>query len=77
MSEKKKTPRAKQINGFSIGLIASSVWGAIFWLFAISSEMWVSRNITMTIATIGTLLWAVGLIALCRKAVVMIHTCPH
>ena len=31
MSERKKTPRSKQINGFSIGLIASLVWGAILW----------------------------------------------
>ena len=75
MSEKKKEPKAKQINSISIGLIASSVWGTVLWLFAILSQMWVSHTITLTIATIGTLLWAVGLIAICRTGVGMIRRC--
>jgi predicted RNase H-like HicB family nuclease len=78
MSEKKRTPRAKQNNSISVGSIASLMWGTILWLFAILSEMWVSRTITMIIAVIGTLLWAVGLIAICRTAINTIntiHTC--
>jgi hypothetical protein len=77
MSEKKNVSRAKQIYGFSIGLIASFVWGTILWLFAISSEMWVSHTITMTIAIIGTLLWTVGLIAICRLAVGTWSSCKN
>jgi len=75
MSEKKKTPRAKRNNSSSVGLIiASLIWGTILWLFAILSEMWVSRTITLTIAAIGTILWAVGLIAICRTAIDTTHT---
>ena len=75
MSEKKKTPRAKRNNSSSVGLIiAPLIWGTILWLFAILSEMWVSRTITLTIAAIGTILWAVGLIAICRTAIDTTHT---
>jgi predicted RNase H-like HicB family nuclease len=77
MSEKQNELKARPINSIPIGLIASFVWGTILWLFAILSEMWVSHTITLTIATIGTLLWAVGLIAICRTGVGMLRTCSY
>lgn len=72
-----ETPTAKQMNGFSIGLIAYLVWGTILWLFAILSEVWVSHTITITIATMGTLLWAVGFIAICRMAIGAYSSCKN
>lgn len=75
MSEKQKVPRAKKNNTISIGLFASLVWGTILWLFAILSEMWSTQNISITIAAMGTLLWAVGLIAIYMTAVGKPHKC--
>lgn len=70
MSEKERTSRANQNRSRSVVLIiALLMWGTILWLFAILSEMWVSRTITMTTAAIGTLLWAAGFTAICRTAI--------
>jgi hypothetical protein len=76
MGERKKSSRSKQINSFPTGSIASLVWGSILWLFAIFSQIWVSRTITMTVAAAATLLSAAGFIMICRTTVSVLYRYP-
>jgi len=68
MRERKKLPKAKQINSIWIDSIAPSLWGSILWLFAIFSGTRVPRIITMIMAATAILLWTIGFIIICRTA---------
>ncbi len=74
MSERSKLAMAIWIDNFSMGLVVSFIWGSVFWLLAVLSQIWVSRTITMIIVAIATLMWSIGFIAICKTAFSVLKT---